>query len=134
MNDLFAMFFEFFGTVTCNATDDLWELVYVPGGFLWLIASLAWVALYYQGFFVYRKKARWDTRSSWLMWMLISSFITTTAVWILVVSQFKNEDLEYGFSDYAEFMCMVFLWSLIAFILFSILLKFTNPARRKIPF
>lgn len=134
MNDFFAMFFEFFGTVTCDASNDLWELVYVPGGFIWLLATLVWVMLYYQGFFVYRKKARWDTRGSWVIWMLLSSVLTTVAVWIFTVSQFKNEDLPYSFSEYAEFLCMVFLWSLVAYFLFSVLLKFTNPARRKIPF
>ncbi len=134
MNDFFAMFFEFFGTVTCNATDDLWDIVYVPGGFLWGLATLAWVLLYYQGFFIYRKKARWDTRSSWFLWMLVSSLLTTIFIWILTISQFKNEDLLYGFSDYVEFICMVFLWSTILYFLFSIILKFTSPARRKIPF
>jgi len=134
MNDFFAMFFEFFGTVTCNATSDLWELVYVPGGFLWLIATIVWVCLFYQGFFIYRKKARWDTRGSWLIWMLLSSLLTTVFVWILTISQFKNEDLLYGFSDYLEFICMVLLWSIIAYFVFSVVLKFMSPARRKIPF
>lgn len=134
MNDFFAMFFEFFGTVTCDATDDLWEYVYVTGGFIWLLATLAWVALYYQGFLVYRKKARWDTRGSWFVWMLLSSILTTVAVWIFTISQFKSQDLPYGFSEYVEFLCMVFLWSMVAYFLFSVLLKFSNPARRKIPF
>jgi|GEM_PF-2791954 len=134
MNDFFAMFFEFFGTVTSNATDDLWELVYLPAGFLWLFATLVWVVLYYQGFFVYRKKARWDTRISWFLWMIISACLTTIGIWMLTISQFRNDDLEYGFSDYAEFLCMAFLWSLIAYFIFSICLKFSNPARRKIPF
>lgn len=134
MNDFFAMFFEFFGTVTCDATDDLWEYVYVTGGFIWLLATLAWVALYYQGFLVYRKKARWDTRGSWFVWMLLSAILTTVAVWIFTISQFKSQDLPYGFSEYVEFLCMVFLWSMVAYFIFSVLLKFSNPARRKIPF
>lgn len=134
MNDFFAIFFEFFGTVTCNATSDLWEFVYVPAGFLWLLATVAWVGLFYQGFFIYRKKARWDTRGSWLAWMLLSSLLTTIFVWILTISQFKNEDVLYGFSDYLEFICLVFLWSIVAYFVFSVVLKFTSPARRKIPF
>ena len=134
MNDFFAMFFELFGTVTCNASDDLFELVYITAGFLWLGASLVWVALYYQGFFIYRKKARWDTLSSWFLWMLISSGLTTIAVWLVANAQFKNNDLEYGFSDYTEFLCLTFFWSIIAYFLMSILLKYSNPARRKIPF
>jgi hypothetical protein len=134
MNEFFAMFFEFFGTVTCNATNDLFGFVYVPGGFLWLLATLFWVALYYQGFIVYRKKARWDTRGSWLLWMFISAILTTLSVCILTISQFNNANLIYGFFDYIEFLSLVFFWSLIAYFIFSIGLKFTNASRRKTPF
>lgn len=134
MTDIFAAFFEFFGTVTCAAYEDLYEYVYVPTGFMWIGMTLVWVVLFYQGFIVWRRKAKYDTRVAWMSWMVVSSILTTLAIWILTVSTLVNQELEYGVPDYLEFLCLVFFWCLILYFLFSLLFKFSNPSRKKIPF
>jgi magnesium-transporting ATPase (P-type) len=134
MQDFFALFFEFFGTVKSAPADDLYEFVYIPAGFIWIFATLLWVVLFYQGFITWRKKARFDTRLHWLIWMLFSSVLTTLAIWILTNSRLQSEDKLYGVDEYLEFLCMAFLWSAILYFVLSIPIKFSNSSRRKIPF
>jgi hypothetical protein len=134
MQDFFAAFFEFFGTVTCTAYEDLFEFVYIPAGFLWIGLTALWTLLYYQGFIVWRRRAKYDTRLSWIIWMLLSSLLTTLSIWILTISKLKNEELDYGLADYLEFLCLSFFWSMILYLLYSILFRFSNPSRKKIPF
>jgi hypothetical protein len=134
MQDFFALFFEFFGTVKGTAADDLYEFVYIPAGFLWVFVTLFWVILFYQGFAVWRTKARFDTRLHWLIWMFISAVLTTTIVWLVTNSILQAEDKEYSIEEYLDFLCMVFLWSAVLYFVFSLLVKFSNNSRRKIPF
>jgi hypothetical protein len=134
MKDLFAMLFEFFGTVQCPAYDALYENVYVPAGFGLLLISLLWVILFYQGFFKWKRKARFDTIKDWLLWMITSSLITTIVLWILADSKLRAAEKEYQVVDYLEFLCLSFFWGCIFYFIFSLVLKFSNASRRKIPF
>lgn len=134
MQDFFALFFELFGTLVQDSSDDLYEHIYLPAGFFWIFLTLGWVLLFYQGFVLWRRKAKFDTRVVWLIWMLISSLLTTTVVWIFTDVKLANEALEYGFTDYAHFLCIVFFWCLVLYFVYSLVLKYSNPSRRKIPF
>lgn len=135
MNDLFAALFEFFGTLPVTPVrNDLFNFMYIPAGFALLLATFVWTVLFYQGFILWRQRARFDTVLSWLVWMLISAFMTTLIVWIITISTFQNEGKDYTTSDYLDFLCMVFFWSLVLYFLYSIPLRYSNPARRKVPF
>lgn len=134
MREFFAFFFEFFGTVKSAPSDDLYEYAYIPAGFMWLGFTLLWVILFYQGFIVWQRKARFDTKIHWGIWMLISSLLTTIFIWIFAHSRLQSEDLIYTLDEYLEFLCLVFLWCVVLYILFSVPLKYSNASRRKIPF
>jgi hypothetical protein len=134
MKDLFAMIFEFFGTVQSTAYEALYEHVYVPAGFLLLGITLIWTILFYQGFFAWKKKARFDTRRDWFMWMVISSLMTTIILWIVADAKLVAAEKEYSVADYAEYICFSFFWGCIFYFIFSNLVKYSNASRRKLPF
>jgi hypothetical protein len=134
MQDFFALFFEFFGTVKTAAADDLYDLVYIGAGFIWIFCTIGFCALYYQGFFMYQRQAKWDTFTSWFSWGLISSLLTTLFIWLLTINKFQNNDSEFYLSDYMEFLFIAFAWAFILYFLVSLGMKFTNPGRKKIPF
>ncbi len=134
MKDFFALIFEFFGTVQCIAYGALYDHVYVPAGFVLLFLTFVWTLLFYQGFFVWKRKAKFDTQKDWFIWMIGSSLITSAALAILADAQLRAAGKKYELSDYLEYVCLSFLWGCIFYFIFSNLVKYTNASRRKIPF
>ena len=90
MEDFFAFLFEFFGTVQCPATDKLYEFVYTGAGVALFLCTLLWTFVFYQGFFMYKEKAKWDTFGSWAIWGLLSSLLTTLIIWIITIIYSKS--------------------------------------------
>ena len=132
MRDFFAGLFELFGSFRGNASDDLYEFVYVPAGLIMAILTILLVCVWY--FALFRKKSKFNTTSDWALWGLGSITLVTVVVLLFTVGKLGRENLSYSFLDYIEFLIMAFLWSLVIYFLTSISVKNFSPTKRRIPF
>ena len=134
MESFFYNLFELFGSVTNDASNDLYDYVYVGAGFIMIFLILSMVAVFY--LLLFRKQAKWDTIRHWVLWLVISVLFTVIVILLYTDGKLTSEfEDSIPLVDYITFPFMVIFWSSVLFFLSSLFFKtIGHPSRRKIPF
>lgn len=130
MDSFFSALFEFGGGFASSSATELQQYVYVPVGFILIFFTMLVCASYYKIFDAPTYHRFWH----WLILGGCTMGGMFLIAWIYTISAFKTQSLEAGFTEYANFLVSVCLFSLVFFTLWSFVFKLFSVNRRKTPF
>lgn len=130
MKDIFAAFFEFFGSFVSEAAYDLYDFVYQPVGYIMLVFTMLSVLSYY----IFFDRPRFHRWWHWLIIMAVTALAMFAIAIVYVISTFNAEGLYYEFVEYLNFLIAVTIVTAFFFTIFSLIVKNFSVNRTKTPF
>ncbi len=131
MKEVTAMFFEFGESFVSILANDLYDYVYTPMAWIMLAIALISTLAYY----VFFDRPRFHRWWHWLIVMGVTVGVVLITGIIYTTSAFNSQGIvDYGISDFIEFLIALVLYTALVFFLFSLFLKRFSTNRTKTPF
>lgn len=128
MNDFFSQLYELFGSSYIEGfSDNLYNAgVYTSTGLATLAVTILCIIVFY---LLKAQKPLTFRRPAWFIWTLILCFISFGIAYALANSTLEgvyaeqNQDLPYGFGNFAGFALINFLWAAVYCFITSLIVQ-----------